>query len=550
MGGSGTALTTRYHGSPSGSASQGGEGSPSELTTFETPEDVLYANELMRGKLWVNSCVVFSLGGLLTPLVADGPGTPYQYLLLAGSGVLLAASLFGLWVMRGAGRYTPGHAAPYGYLCNFALAPALVFFGWFSPLVLLIALGGVIFAMGHSTRSVVMMGSAAVAVHMSVGLASIFGILPQGTIASLNLVGLTPKLLCLAICEGMIVLAFVFGRRFRAHALLGLEAHARVVRDNARREALLEEAVEELNRVRRVGDPGRFTGLSIGSFDVGVVLGRGGMGEVYEAVHSTSGQPAALKVLAVAGSPDEQTVARFRREIMLAAQINDLHVVRVLEHSSAEASLLYLAMERLVGSSLAEELRDVRRPPVRVVLKMLQHVAQGVSAAHALGIVHRDLTPQNIFHHRAAGEDVWKILDFGIARWAGAESELTKNAIVGTPSYMSPEQVLGGGLDARSDLFSLGAVAYRCLTGRPAFHGAAADTMYHIVQDMPMQPSRLAALPPEVDLVLALVFAKAPEDRLDSALSFVEALTAALHGQIEPALEARAKQLLASKPWT
>jgi serine/threonine-protein kinase len=385
---------------------------------------------------------------------------------------------------------------------------------------------------------------------MSVGLASIFGILPQGTIASLNLVGLTPKLLCLAICEGMIVLAFVFGRRFRAHALLGLEAHARVVRDNARREALLEEAVEELNRVRRVGDPGRFTGLSIGSFDVGVVLGRGGMGEVYEAVHSTSGQPAALKVLAVAGSPDEQTVARFRREIMLAAQINDLHVVRVLEHSSAEASLLYLAMERLVGSSLAEELRDVRRPPVRVVLKMLQHVAQGVSAAHALGIVHRDLTPQNIFHHRAAGEDVWKILDFGIARWAGAESELTKNAIVGTPSYMSPEQVLGGGLDARSDLFSLGAVAYRCLTGRPAFHGAAADTMYHIVQDMPMQPSRLAALPPEVDLVLALVFAKAPEDRLDSALSFVEALTAALHGQIEPALEARAKQLLASKPWT
>lgn len=547
--GVGTAVTTRFHGSSTGSVSQGGSTSPSELITFETPEDVLYANELMRGKLWVSSCVLFSVCGLATPLFVAGPGTPYQYFLLAGCGLLLAASLAGLWVMRAAGRYTPKHAAPYGYLCNVALLPALMFFGWFSPIVLLLALGGVIFAMGHTTRSVLMMGATAVTLHIGVGLGTIFGILPRGTIAFVNVPGLVPELLCLAVCEGMIVMAFVFGRRFRAHTLVGIEAHARVVRDNARREALLEEAVEEIKRARRVGDPGRFTGLSIGSFDVGVVLGRGGMGEVYEAVNTRSGEPAALKVLSVVGTPDEQTVERFRREIMLVAQISDPHVVRVLEHASADSPLLYLAMERLQGTSLSEELREVRRPAVRDTLTMLRHVARGVSAAHALGIVHRDLTPHNIFHHRAEGEDVWKILDFGIARFAGGASELTGNSIVGTASYMSPEQVKGDGLDARSDLFTLGSVAYRCLTGRPAFHGGPADTMFQIVNHMPIQPSRLAPLPPQVDWVLALAFAKAPAERVDSAPAFVEALAEALRGNVAPALEERAQRVLERQPW-
>src|SRR5690606_19125192 len=154
------------------------------------------------------------------------------------------------------------------------------------------------------------------------------------------------------------------------------------------------------------GDPGRYTGLSIGSFDVGVVLGRGGMGEVYEAVHKTSGGLAALKVLASAGTPDEQTLARFRREIDLAAQLDSPHIVRVLEHSPKGSPVLYLAMERLQGASLSEELRQARRPPTREVLRMLKHIARGVSAAHQRGIVHRDLKPQNLFHHRAGGEDV------------------------------------------------------------------------------------------------------------------------------------------------
>lgn len=497
----------------------------------------------------MRSCVVFSLGGLVAPLLLVGPNASARYLLLGGSAFMLVVSLIGVYVLRGERRYGPRLAVPFAYACNFALLPALLFFGWFSPIVILVALGGVIFAMGHSTRSVLAMGGTAVAGHVGVGLLSIFNWIEPGAIGSLSVGGLVPQLFCLVLCEALIMVAFLYGRRFRAHALTGIESHARVVHDNARREALLEEAVEEINRVRRVGDPGRFTGLTLGSFDVGVVLGRGGMGEVYEATHVASGEPAAIKVLAAAGEPDEQVVARFRREIAVAAQIESPHVVRVLEFPSEDSHALYLAMERLRGRSLSEELRDVRRPPIQAVLTMLQHVALGISAAHAKGIVHRDLTPQNIFHHCAVGQDVWKILDFGIARAAGAGSALTGNAIVGTPRYMSPEQVLGGELDGRSDLFALGSVAYRCLTGRPAFKGGTA-AFYQIVNDMPIQPSRLAPLSPQIDDALAVALAKSPEDRYPTAEDLVKALAEACDGNIMPTLQERARRVLDSQPWS
>lgn len=552
-GSSHTAVTKREHGGSSPAAVEAcpsGSGAPSEQLTFETPEQVLYASEIMRGKLWVGTCVVLSVAALVAGLLIDDPGPAFQRLLLGGGGFLLFLSLGGVWMLHGEPRYHPDHATPFGYACIIAVIPALVFFGWFSPVVLLLALGGLVFSMGHTTRAVVVMASFAVAVHLGVGLSEIFGWLPRGAVSALTVDDLPSKLICLAGCEGMIVMAFVFGRRFRAHALVGIEAHAQVVRDNARREAQLEEAVAELNRVRRVGDPGRYTGISIGSFDVGVVLGRGGMGEVYEAVHKTTGELAALKVLAVAGIPDEQTLARFRREIDLAAQLSSPHIVRVLERSPEGSPVLYLAMERLQGCSLSEELREKRRPPTPEVLYMLKHVARGVSAAHQRGIVHRDLKPQNLFHHRANGEDVWKLLDFGIARWSGLASSLTGDAIVGTPSYMSPEQALGRDVDHRSDIFSLGCVAYRALTGRPAFRGGGAETVYAILHEMPPRPSALAALPPEVDSVLALALAKSADDRFDRVQDLAEALSAACAGGIDPALKERATRVLAQLPWT
>lgn len=521
------------------------------ITSFATPVDVLYANELMRGRLWVALCALFSIGGMEAALVFDGPGARARQVLFAVSLVMLVVSAVGLWILREDGRYSPRLAALYAYTCMLAVLPGFYFFGWFSPVVLLVALGGVFFAMGHSMRAVVAMTLVAVGVHAATGLLTIFGVLPSHGVSIVQATGTGRQLACLVICEGLIVIAFFVGRRLRAHALIGVERYGEVVRENARREALLEEAVEELKRVRKVGGPGRYTGLRLGSYELGPLIGRGGMAEVYDASHVETGDPAAVKVLAPPGPIDSRGLKRFQREMALTASLRSPHVVRVLEHSLPEASVLHLTMERLHGASLAEELRGVDRLPQEEIISMLRHVARGISAAHALGIIHRDLKPHNIFHHRFAEEDAWKILDFGVSTLAGATGTLTGNAVIGTPSYMSPEQALGQEIDQRTDLFSLASVAYRCLTGRPAFRGGGpiAEVLYSVVHKMPIQPSLLTHLPQEVDLVLAVALAKKPDQRFASAEELVDAVERALRAEIDPDLADRAARLLASSPW-
>ncbi len=520
------------------------------MSSFATPVDVLYANELMRGRLWVAASVLLGIGGIACAMLVEAPGDEARALLAAGCTILVGSSGFGLWLLRDDGRYSARLAAVYGYTSLVSALPALHFFGWFSPIVLVVALGGVIFSMGHTNRAVVLMCMAMVGSHGALALATIFGAVPDRGIAAVRVEGTFAELTCVWVCEALIVVAFVIGRRLRGHMLLGVESYGDVVRENARREALLEEAVEELRRVRRVGDPGRYSGLQLGSFELGVVLGRGGMGEVYEATRIDTGEPAAVKVMMSSSNAEERALRRFEREIALAASVESPHVVRVLEHSQPGADVLYLAMERLTGASLAEELRSVRRPPQRDMLAMLRQVALGVSAAHGRGVVHRDLTPHNVFHHQQGNRDVWKILDFGVSRLAGAERTLTGNAVVGTPNYMSPEQASGREVDARTDLFSIGCVAYRCLTGRPAFRtGAVADVLYRVVHEMPIQPSSLVPMPLEVDLVFAVALAKEPDDRFRTAEELVDALERACRATIDRDLREHATRLLAAAPW-
>lgn len=521
------------------------------ITSFATPADVLYANELMRGRLWVALCAVFALGGIESAIVFDGPGARARQVLLAVSVVMLGVSAVGLWILREDGRYSPRLAALFAYTCLLAVLPGFYFFGWFSPVVLLVALGGVIFAMGHATSAVIAIAVVAIGAHAATALVTIYGVLPDRGVCAVHVDGTLRQLACLVICEALILIAFVVGRRLRHHALIGVERYGQVVHENARREALLEEAVEELRRARKVGGAGKYTGLRLGSYELGPVIGRGGMAEVYEASQVETGDPAAVKVLAPVDPIDPRALRRFQREMELTASLRSSHIVRVLEHSAPEAPLLYLTMERLYGASLAEELRSVHRLPREEILSMIEQVARGVAAAHAVGIIHRDLTPHNIFHHHTAEEDGWKILDFGVSRLAGAAGTLTGDAVIGTPSYMSPEQALGRELDQRSDLFSLGCVVYRCMTGRPAFRGGGpvAEVLYRVVHDVPLRPSLLAQLPHEVDLVLAVALAKKPADRFPSAELLVEALARAWRGEIHPQLADHAARLLASSPW-
>jgi serine/threonine-protein kinase len=204
-------------------------------------------------------------------------------------------------------------------------------------------------------------------------------------------------------------------------------------------------------------------------------------------------------------------------------------------------------MERLDGRTLSDILRSRRAMPAADVVDLVYQVGAGITAAAAAGVVHRDLKPQNVFRH---GE-MWKVLDFGVARAADHGDTLTAGQIVGTPSYMAPEQASGGEVDHLTDLYALAAIAYRALTGHaPHASGDLAETLYRVVHASPRRPSDLAPrLPHDVDLVLAIGLARRPGDRFRSASDLGRALADALLGQLVPAARERGLALVRTGGW-
>jgi len=321
----------------------------------------------------------------------------------------------------------------------------------------------------------------------------------------------------------------------------------------AQREALLAEARQELDRALRAGGVGRYTDHTLGSFRVGKVIGRGAMGEVYEAVHVGTGKPAAVKFLQAEMLRSADSVRRFVREAQIAAALRVDNVVEVYEIGDLSAGVPYIAMELLTGQDLAEHLREHGRLTLKDTIRLARDVAAGLEAARTAGIVHRDLKPANLFYaKRADGVHVWKILDFGVSKLMGTlQGTLTKNALVGTPEYMAPEQPLGREVSHRTDIHALGVICYRALTGRPAFTGEGLmETVYNVVNRLPPRPTdALSTLPEGVDIVLAIAMAKSPENRFESALELAQALEGARAGTVPPELRARALALLERDPW-
>ena len=201
---------------------------------------------------------------------------------------------------------------------------------------------------------------------------------------------------------------------------------------------------------------------------------------------------AAVKTLM---APGEELLARFRREAEIAMALRSPGLVSVFEVGALDGAVPYLVMELLHGHDLAWHLRKARQLGLQRTIDLCTQVAAGLRDAHAAGIVHRDIKPQNLFLHELAGAPpCWKILDFGVSRLEGGGGTLTQNLLVGTPAYMAPEQARGRIADARSDLFSLGAVLYRALTGQPAFRGDDTPAiLFEVVYRGPRRPTELAA---------------------------------------------------------
>ena len=262
-------------------------------------------------------------------------------------------------------------------------------------------------------------------------------------------------------------------------------------------------------------------------------LGAGGMGEVYLAEHELLKRPCALKLIRPEAGADPVATARFAREVHAAAQLSHPNTVAIYDYGHTEGGTFYYVMEFLPGMGLDELVGRHGPLPAGRVIHLLRQACGALAEAHGLGLIHRDLKPANLFVARRGGEsDVIKVLDFGLVKRTlePADAGLTADrGVSGTPSYMAPEQATASdALDARADLYSLGAVAYYALTGRPPFGGtnAFAVMMAH-ARDPVTPPSALRPdTPADLEAVVLTCLAKAPAGRFPDARALARALAA------------------------
>jgi len=202
-------------------------------------------------------------------------------------------------------------------------------------------------------------------------------------------------------------------------------------------------------------------------------IGRGGMGSVFKAIHTEMGRICAIKFLTSVGANDEAALARFRREAQMASRIDNPHVVIIYDFGQMEGGTAYLAMEYVEGAPLSKFVARERPVSIERVVRIAGQIGAALEAAHRLGIVHRDLKPDNIMITQKGGQaDFVKVHDFRIAKTDADDSAdvITQgNIVLGTPVYMSPEQLAGGKLDGRSDVYSFALIVYEILGGRLQF---------------------------------------------------------------------------------
>jgi eukaryotic-like serine/threonine-protein kinase len=278
----------------------------------------------------------------------------------------------------------------------------------------------------------------------------------------------------------------------------------------------------------------------MGSYQLGALLGRGGMGEVYKATHRMLARPAAIKLIRpsmIGGdrSTAQVAAARFRREATAAANLRSPHTVQLYDFGVTEDGTLYFAMELLDGLDLESLVRRKGPLPPARVIHILRQVCESLEEAHAAGLVHRDIKPANIHVGRLGlRQDFVKVLDFGLVK-SVVETDLTQSLATGvglapgTPAYMAPEMVLGQPVDGRADLYALGCVAYYLLTGQLVFDAEnGLQVLLKRLNEDPLPPSARTEVPvpAELEQLVIACLARKPEDRPRSAAHLNRGLAA------------------------
>lgn len=274
----------------------------------------------------------------------------------------------------------------------------------------------------------------------------------------------------------------------------------------------------------------------LGSYHLKELIGEGGMGEVYLGEHKMLKRPCAIKLIRPSKAADPKALARFETEVQATARLTHWNTVEIFDYGHTEDGTFYYAMEFLPGMSL-QDLVDRHGPmPVERAIHLLRQVCDGLREAHSMGLIHRDIKPGNIFaSHRGGYWDVAKLLDFGLVKSiapVGQEPSVTQSSdgmVVGTPLFASPEWTLADGkLDERSDIYSLGAVGYFLVTGRPIYtHKSAMKLLFaHANEPAPSLRSIQSDVPADYESVILRCLEKRPEDRFASVCALRDALDA------------------------
>ena len=260
----------------------------------------------------------------------------------------------------------------------------------------------------------------------------------------------------------------------------------------------------------------------LGRYEIVREVGHGAMGVVYEALDPTIGRKVALKAIRfdAIGTTADEAARRFKNEARAAGGLSHPNIVTVYD-AGEDGGNLYLAMEFIDGATLESLLKTERRLSPARTLDIIRQACAGLDSAHKKGIVHRDVKPGNVM---ISGDGVVKITDFGIAR-AGEVMTMT-GQVVGTPNYMSPEQVVGNQLDGRSDLFSVGVMLYEMITGERPFEGQSITTiMYKIVHETPVPPRKLdSSIHPGLSFMIEKALQKSPDARFQTGAELTQAL--------------------------
>jgi len=512
---------------------------PSAPATSASPEDAARLDEIERTRAFMH--LVFAFFFVMPPCMLFLDGDPLvARVLLVAIALCVPPSIWLYVVLRDPRRYKEWYVVAVMLVITATTYVGIFYWGVFSPAPALVVVGIFFFCRAQSVGAAWTIFIACAGVQAALAALVITGAMQDRGIFQAGDRDLDELLIAQGQLQVVFLFTFWLARSARKTMLAAITRHQSAVRQVALREALLIEARQDLDRALKAGGAGRYTDQTIGSFRLGGIIGRGAMGEVYDAVHVDNESAAAVKVLHpnVLDNPDH--IARFLREAHAASALSSPHVVKVLAASRPGEPLPYLVMERLRGRDLASQLRDTRRLTTEQLTKLVAEVGSVLDEARVKGIVHRDLKPQNLFLAEGdGGEPIWKVLDFGVSKLAEHHGTLTHGAIVGTPAYMAPEQARASEVDYRADLYALAAIAYRCVTGRPPFAGRdPLSVLFSVVNEEPPRPSEIAGLDPAFDLVLAKGMAKIPARRFDSAAELGAALAAAGEGRTPPGLVA------------